>query len=423
MVSKMLRSLSMFVRVLIILVLVCVANTAVSAQNAGANAIVFIKSSHEVNAKPYVASFAPGQATGKELQGFTPAVSNIEVSPNGQWYLSMGSGPQGGNFELNYGQFGQAPKAITAEAPFTTGGFINASFSADSRILAYVLTFVPANPKAGEARWFLGLLELASGKLMTFTDLLNAPDAAKPESGFAGLPWIIAWSADGGKLIVSAAMPFSDGPLTGLYIVDLTQVKVDAQGNAADFPTAAITKETLALGANPVFAPDLSQYAYTYNDPKIPLPPTSGERMLPFSNTLALFGGVNGMPGSVIPAEKDRIVSAFTWSPDSTKLYFAAGILKESGGPAGAGMAPPHLYTFDLTSSVVAKGPQMVASADPVQVIAMRACGNTAYYVSLLNTMKGPLYTLYSVPLGDPKAQATALVKDQAYIDLAACGS
>jgi hypothetical protein len=37
--------------------------------------------------------------------------------------------------------------------------------------------------------------------------------------------------------------------------------------------------------------------------------------------------------------------------------------------------------------------------------------------------MKGQFYTLYSLPLGDPKAQPTALLKDQAYIDLAACGS
>jgi hypothetical protein len=65
----------------------------------------------------------------------------------------------------------------------------------------------------------------------------------------------------------------------------------------------------------------------------------------------------------------------------------------------------------------------MVAGSDPVRIITMRVCGNTAYYVSGLNTIKGQFYTLYSLPLGDPKAQPTALLKDQAFMRLAACGS
>jgi hypothetical protein len=309
--------------ILVVLLLLCL--MPVLAQHPAQNGVLALVDSRSL------VSFAPGNpassiigdisdvkmpeeidALSVNLSGYMP-----DVSPDGQWLVWTEHFPA----TLVYGRTG----GETIFVPLAEEKSLYATqFSPDSRYLSYL--------QAAYGGWTLGLVELASGKVIEFTGetAMIPPDLDKSLPFGYMAPNPIQWSADGKTIYTDTFMPEMGcrGP-HDLYALDISDIDSDEAA-----PTLPPTTEIATLGDDTLsfaFSPDLTQLAYAYQGESCGSPNNIG---------IALVDLATGENRTIAESE-DLMLHVTGWTRDGAKLIYAEG--------ASMGPASDHFPSFATT--------------------------------------------------------------------------
>ena len=363
------------------------------------------------SATVYLATYAPDNATVVNHFDIADPNSFFVVSPNGKWIVSTSYNPDGSN-KLVLGLPGGAQTELHKEVGYDVNLPI---FSTDSRYLSYGL----ANLEA--VKWQLVIVDLTSGKNLTFGGDFVFPPAAKPAVGFYGGPEALAFSADGKHVYVNAYAPSSDGMFGGPFDVDLNGFTFGQPGVLA-LPTVRpisgvdTTKTPFFPG---LFSPDATKVIFATSDTSRPVPNYQG--MGDPVNTFTVNDVASGQPITVIQANQDEGIENIEWSTDGAKITFMSGKYTNdaNGGPI---FDNAHIYVVDVASKQVSAGP--VLAPDPAdRVVSTAVCGDTFFFV-IGRSVQGPtgsISTLYSAPMAKLDARSAPLLTGSFQIYIMTC--
>ncbi len=355
--------------------------------------------------------FTPTSKQGREIFKVSEQM-NALLSDEAAWVVLYGTIDQAGTFAASYGRTGDAKTTpLPVEKGFT---FIGGSFNPSSTRLAYTLARLPEQPDQ-QTSYILSVLDLTTGKITSYPGTVIFPTGANgaknpvPQVGFYGGPLTIGW-LDDNRQVVSPFVPFSDGGIDGLYVLDLSAAP------AGPLPAAKpLTAQPITGFSYKIFSPDHKRLAYAFGDPKRPIPNLDG----PFANTVGVLDIASGKT-AIIAAPKDNGVgNGLTFSPDGSKVYFNIGpyiLDPATGGPI---MQGAKVLIADAATGQTADGPLLVMDTKAV-VNQMQACGTTLFYSVSKTDPNAPTSQLVAAPLAN-LSQQTTLYDGTGYVTLVGC--
>jgi hypothetical protein len=355
--------------------------------------------------------FEPKATPGRELFKINERMNAI-LSPDTNYAVMQGTIDDQGTFSATLIKSGTTGgTALIVPKDFT---FVGGAFSATSKYFAYTLAKLP-QAQNDPVQYNFVILDVASAKPISSTvgnavypfDQ-NGKANPLPASGFYGGPLAVLW-LDDSRIVVAPFIPFTDGGMDGLFVVDASK----AQANAIP-PVTPLTKQTIPGNSIHIFAPDNSKIAYTFADPKRPI--KAQDAMFGPFNSIAIVDVASGtVVNAAVPGD-NVIGNGFTFSADTKKIYFTAGKYVD---PASNAQSETRLYTADVATGQVTEGPVLLADKQTV-VYQMLACGSTLYLSASKLDPNAATAQLIAAPVDNPTAQ-TVIYSGTGYTQLVSC--
>ncbi len=356
--------------------------------------------------------FEPKASEGRELFKITERMSAI-LSPDMTTAVMHGTVDEQGTYAATLIKSGAASgTALPIPKEYT---LVGGSFSTSGKYFAYTLAKLPQQPNDGVQYNFV-VFDVAGGKPLSsavgnvvFPFDQNGKANPLPPSGFYGGPLALFW-LDDNRIVIAPFMPFTDGALDGLFVLDVTK----AQANAIP-PVTPLTKQAIPGNSLHVFSPDSTKAAYTFVDPKRPI--KAPEAMFGPFNGVAIMDIASGNAVNALIPGDNVIGSGFSFSADGKKVYFNAG--KYVDPMAGNTQSETRLYTADAATGQVTEGPVLFADKQTI-VYQMLACGSTLYISGSKTDPNASGALLIAAPLDNPSSQ-TAVYSGTGYLQLVSC--
>lgn len=312
-----------------------------------------------------------------DLMGLIPDSPIPEISSDGNWLVYTLYSPG----VILYGQPGTMLKVLPG-LPSDEYAVLWTIFSPDSRYLSYTI--------ASYSDWKMGLVELASGKIVEFSGgfAMMPPEQDKSKPLGNMVPNVVKWSADGKTMYLETSIPFLGcrGP-HDMYAMDISGVNFDKK--QAPLPP---TREVTTLGSDIfsyVFSPDDTLLAYAYHD---------GSCEGDGANAIGYVNLATGENHPIAEGTELQRFMAGDWTTDSRFLLYSM----ENDSDSSA-----HVFLFDTT---IAQSGEMSSSIPPeigFDIDAMRT--GTNRLLSILAMTDGG-ESLYSGTLSDGQVLKTYLV-------------